>query len=109
MKLSDAIRLGAMLKPQGRGCLEMNGHSCALGAALDAIGHLGHQYGGQILREHWPYLETEVCGPLRLMGRLYRVIVDLNDDHGWTREQIADWVATVEPHVAQPETQAVTA
>ncbi len=25
------------------------------------------------------------------------MVIHLNDDHRWTREQIADWVATVEP------------
>jgi hypothetical protein len=29
--------------------------------------------------------------------------VHLNDDHRWTREQIADWVQTIEPPQASSE------
>lgn len=38
MKLSEAIRLGSMLKPQGRGHLLFEDKTCALGAACEADG-----------------------------------------------------------------------
>jgi len=40
MRLSDAIRLGAMLKPQAYGGFHFEGRTCAMGAALDACGRL---------------------------------------------------------------------
>jgi hypothetical protein len=96
MKLSEAIRLGAMLRPQGRiDFFSADGKSCALGAALEARG-IQHRIlatpaesdaiYGQLYR-WWPWLRV-----LSIDAITYR-----NDVEGWTREQIADWVATIEP------------
>ena len=38
MRLSEAIRLGAMIRPKARGRFLHNGASCAQGAALEAVG-----------------------------------------------------------------------
>ena len=38
MRLSEAIRLGAMIRPKPRGRFSHNGASCAQGAALEAQG-----------------------------------------------------------------------
>lgn len=38
MRLSEAIRLGAMLKPQGFGSYFRHGATCAMGAAIEAVG-----------------------------------------------------------------------
>lgn len=114
MKLSEAIRLGGMMKPQGRGSesLVSLDAPCALGGALQAIGK--QDEGCKAMKENWPF----TCQPAKCpcgvnhsrelqtwIGRLLfpawdsisDIIVVLNDDHGWTRNQIADWVETVEP------------
>jgi hypothetical protein len=101
MKLSEAIRLGAMLKPHTKDELLHNGSSCAVGAALDAIGELkgNTEREYQVAKETWPLLELVVSHPLHYEGEpaaLMSVIWTLNDSNGSTREAIADWVETVE-------------
>jgi hypothetical protein len=109
VKLSEAIRLGAMMKPQGfdgtgnRECPR----TCAFGAALDAV-------SGENVAEIWPWLRTlfdpcPVCADVSRPSyyESFGVIPHLNNDHRWTREQIADWVAEIEarstPVEAQPD------
>lgn len=113
MKLSEAIRLGSMLKPQGRRHLCAFKKTCALGAALDAIGQLdafrpepSDAYSQLI--EIWPVLSLSVSMPLNVpswMQRgddtLLKTIWLLNDSASWTREQIADLVASQEA-LAEP-------
>lgn len=107
MKLSEAIRLGAMLKPQGHGLLHVNGRTCALGAAYDAVGHLDeHSYGWRGLERDFPILLSLLKAPCPIptcQSPFWRdgqretwAIPHLNDYHRWTREQIADWVETIE-------------
>jgi hypothetical protein len=104
VNLSAAIRLGAMLKPQG-----FNSHdthaSCALRAAADAVGiddiltHSGPILNYVELTDRWPYLFTRVECPPEMGGgflELVKAIYLLNDAHHWTRERIADFVETVE-------------
>jgi hypothetical protein len=115
MRLSEAIRLGSMLKPQGRyelvgeveaprGLLNLRPSvlfTCALGAAADAIGvplfddTLDPE---DKLDETWPFLQSSGTCPAcqHPYKRTGSVVAHLNDDHGWTREAIADWVATIE-------------
>ncbi len=104
LKLSEAIRLGAMLAPQGwHALLDREGRTCALGAALAASGAITID----ALRELYPILEELYVGcPVDGYSRqpLSIMIVRLNDIFGWTREAIADWVATVEPAEAQATT-----
>lgn len=104
MKLSEAIRLGAMLKPQGFGVNSIKSDSpdtCALGAAADAVG-ITHDYAD--IYTAWPWTAKNCKSPFddRLLFRrdhedALSIIWKLNDVHRWTREQIADWVATIEP------------
>jgi hypothetical protein len=96
VRLSEAIRLGAMLKPQGFwSLLTADGHTCALGAALDAIGASPSHFD-EFLR--WPVLTSSVTHPVTgtWWVSAYGCIADLNDTHRWTREQIAGWVASIE-------------
>lgn len=96
MKLSEAIRLGAMMKPQGfagtgsRKCQE----TCAYGAALDAIS------SDESVSTHWPWLKTlypdPVWCPVCHLSCDVHIIPHLNNKHRWTRERIADWVETLE-------------
>lgn len=105
MKLSEAIRLGAMLKPQGVLFALRNGKTCALGAAMDAIGALPQRRWFKWLpvadlepaKARWPELNRIIRHPCSgRKWRLRRVIWDLNDIRGWSREQIADWVEQIE-------------
>lgn len=107
MKLSDAILLGAMSKPQGEGSRSSYSSAratCALGAAAFASGiDCGMSYE---FRARFPILSKMVVNPSTEAGtamRLYLVIMHLNDFAKWTRERIAAWVATLE---AQQEVQA---
>jgi hypothetical protein len=75
--------------------------SCALGAAVAA---------GWVLDD--PVLYTPVfcpvCGsandPIDAF-HLRDAVIHLNDDHRWTRDRIADFVATVEPGDSEPAVQ----
>ena len=95
LKLSEAIRLGSMLKPQGFRCgsARMGARqTCAFGAAQDAL--------GRVIGWDDPLtaiVTTQVCPSCG--GRQHSnlaVVIHLNDDHRWTREQIADWVEQFE-------------
>jgi hypothetical protein len=102
MKLSELMRLGSMLRPQGFGKLmTSDGRSCAFGAAMEVLGkdtNPGH------LEELWEIFDwtdegasrdcPAACGRKGIPGGL---ILHLNDDHRWTREKIADWVESIEP------------
>lgn len=99
LTLSEAMRLGAMLKPQGSWSNSIWGaETCALGAAADAIGLQEDSFVRMCgLSCAWPVLMLMTTDPVT--GRrntVTGVIWALNDHHHWTREQIADWVATVE-------------
>lgn len=109
MKLSEAMRLGAMLRPQGYGFYQTLGGSCAYGAAMEACGiPAGVQNGisDEPLRTLFPIsrrvatqcpactaAEWAACGDDRTVDG---IVPHLNDDHRWTREQIAAWVETIE-------------
>jgi len=108
MRLSDAIRLGAMLRPQGFERLFHQGHSCAIGAAFEA----GNVPAGTRDIELASFFDDVPLGcRLRCpqcaisftleLGKPSAVnlaigITHLNDIHRWPRERIADWVETLE-------------
>lgn len=99
MRLSEAIRLGAMLRPQAFGVIFDGSGTCALGAAYEAIGKL-HRMEECDAREDWPWLKNDKlvcpeCGGSPGFGPSV-ISAHLNDNHLWTREQIADWVETIE-------------
>lgn len=105
---SEAIREGAKLRPQAFGRLFTAQKSCALGAGVESL------FGGlppsaerynclhEMLRVY-PYLigvdadcprESLGCG--HVGHPIHSQISHLNDEHGWSREQIADWLETEE-------------
>ncbi len=94
LSLSEAMRLGAMLKPQGFGIWDTFRPevACALNAVRLAIG------GEMFLLDRFPILKTvtdcPVCGPEANCRTTLNVVIasHLNDDHRWTRERIADWI-----------------
>lgn len=103
MKLSEAIRLGAMLRPQVFGVTADDVGTCALGGALEAIGRGHLKYHDS--PTHWPVAGAVVVHPVQGYDHvLFGVARSLNDEHRWTREQIADWVETIEQQQDQPAT-----
>ncbi len=94
MKLSEAIRLGAMLHKQGfhewrtrDAVTSAVVATCALGAA-GAAGYFDvHRVPS------W----TADCPACCMTSSICTILAHINDQHRWTREKIADWVATVEP------------
>lgn len=106
MRLSEAIRLGAMLKPQAFDSWGSDHDSCAIGAAHDAIG-----IKRTAARSTTPWFDlyntTVLCpaGCNRRQRVLINAVTHLNDEHRWTREQIADWVEGIER--AQSQTDGV--
>jgi len=125
MKLSEAMMLGATLRPQARGSFYSRRFfglfgektSCALGAAYEAgnIQVVGFSPGAQTLdsrgsststlayqvpAEWWRIISaTYVCPacPKILVGS--EMIPHLNDHHRWSRQQIAEWVKLIEDGV----------
>ena len=101
MKLSEAIRLGSTMKPQGFGLGRSEDVACALDAAYLAQGVAAPD------SLNWPAEWLPVCqkrvpcpvcgfrksGPLPLVSV---IAICLNDTHRWTRERIADWVEVLE-------------
>ncbi len=91
-ELAEAIRRGSLLLPQAFGrCFEKNGEgvnigSCALGAAI-----MG---GFPVPNAHLPSQPRGLCPSC--VGTYGSILVQhLNDDHGWERERIADWLETL--------------
>lgn len=126
MKLSVAIRLGAMIRPQGRHAYLRHGKSCAVGAALEAIGvplkDLGndmfertseHEAAEEFARrpefKEWSQINAkanQVCPSCsKDQGSVTNAIVCLNNEHRWTRERIADWVESIESPALSPVAQ----
>ena len=103
MKLSEAILLGAMMSPQAFRALFRADGACALGAALLAVG-APQEPALRSVRNRWPWAVT-VSANCPRCGRscpVFGVITHLNDNHRWTRAQIAGWVARIEPAEACP-------
>lgn len=126
VRLSEAIRLGGTLKPQGFGNLYYEGKTCAWGAAFDAVGELQNVMSAydsigpfalfhalEEAHKHWTWCLTKVascpeCG--RSLTVEYVISICLGDKHHWTRERTADWVESIErglglwpAEAAQPE------
>jgi hypothetical protein len=87
LKLSQAIMIGAKIRPQVKHRAFAHGGSCALGAAFEGL------HGKPWPERDWgifPWSDV-LCdlGAHQISGEQ---IMSLNDTNGWTREQIADWV-----------------
>jgi hypothetical protein len=97
MKLSAAIRIGSMTTKQIKGNYSDGGNGrCALGAALDAAGIRvdNSVFIGRRLIEVFPIVIKPVKSPVgsNIFQELGPNVSTLNDDWGWSRERIADWV-----------------
>lgn len=93
MKLSEAIREGAKLRPQCRENYFSDEGSCALGAAMEAITGSASRSAMSVCDLSDKYLTHFDHPASDRRAELFTIIVQLNDDFRWTREQIADWVA----------------
>lgn len=113
-ELAKAIRLGSMRRPQCFGSyFDERGGSCALGAAYDGMYEMPREKRepGEIVPRNLERLfhcledvvkkcpETVVAPEVQCRKKLPlgAMIVHLNDDHGWTREQIAEWLSIGAP------------
>lgn len=116
MKLSEAIRLGAMSTPQtyGRMWSAVTGGTCALGAAYYAVDSAFLTKEKFRASDHFPILEKNpvVKIPVETLFNTYQkltdVIVFLNDRFYWSRERIADWVEIIEKEIELNEVQVIT-
>jgi hypothetical protein len=102
-ELADAILEGAKRRPQAFGSyFTWEGGSCALGAAFEGIHHLPEVIGPlhPRLERLFHCLEDIIRAcPVGCKKKLplASLIVHLNDDHLWTREQIAEWLKQEDP------------
>jgi len=109
LKLSEAIRLGALNGPQLFGVLfDRTGASCALGSALLAVAP--REGWGWDCRSKWdkvyrifPILTTIVprcpnvyCDRFWCPSTVHEMIVHLNNEHRLSRNVIAYWVESIE-------------
>ena len=96
MKLSEAIREGAKLRPQAYRDYFKEGGSCALGAAYEIThGQFEFQIGGSIsvqLDNDFPALNAPYVDHVLGEITIRHAITTRNDNLHWTREQIADWL-----------------
>ena len=110
LRLSEAIRLGAMMLPEVRGPIFDRKDNricaaCAIGSALYAVGTaddrerwLTRSGSVEELICFWPWTNERRMDPVRGVNfRIDSIIIDLFETAHWTREQIADWVETIEP------------
>lgn len=107
MLLHEAIRLGAMDTPQAFGKAFDGRGTCAAGAALHAIGRL-HARAATDYGQYWSVWHKVQNAPCPACGTTSdnrsKTIPHLNDEHRWTREQVADWVQTIECPAPDPYT-----
>ena len=107
MKLSEAIREGSKIRPQGYDFFQVwkgKLRSCALGAALEGAKLVRKPRGDEsqmemilLLYKTWPELDRQDVifncpADCKEKASLEGLIFRLSDHHKWTREQIADWV-----------------
>lgn len=102
MRLWKAILKGSKMKPQGWGVyFSSNGHSCALGAALDGTGKdcmsdVDYYIGKYFVKSFVISANCPTKCGAPFLNNVGSVIVHLNDRHLWTREAIAEWVRVQE-------------
>lgn len=102
-KLYEHIRLGAMILPH---CRDGNGETdernqmvsaCAFWTAAVSVGMSTADNDWGDVQEAFPFsLVDVVCPVCNTEIPCESAILDLNDRHSWTREQIADWLEPIE-------------
>ena len=92
IRYSEAIRLGAMLKPQGFGRRFFPEDSACANEAACLAANVPQIWDFSL---SWKKVACPVCEST--VENLATIVADhLNDRHRWTREAIADFVATIE-------------
>jgi hypothetical protein len=88
IKPSEAIRLGCLLAP--RQAFGRYGDGIEEACATKAM-HLGYGDAIRAATGYYPALRSLGC-PVCDQDGTYNRLAHLNDDHRWSREQIADWL-----------------
>jgi hypothetical protein len=107
MKLSEAMILGTGMTSETRWTfISSNGSCCALGAALWSKGHRRSNNGSEAIRE-WPWLSRidipcpachMLCESPTGDGSTVKFLIShLHFTERWSRQHIAEWIATIEP------------
>lgn len=116
MRLSEAIRLGAMLRPQEFSMVfRKHGDqycSCAIGAAAEAAGQEPNDDNeGLILAiKTWPILSTYArCPYTHTQEKIWSIIAYMNNRNRSTREAIACWVKELEDQMETPHEEPAVA
>ena len=106
IRLSDAIVLGSVTSRQIFGYLkDGNGDTCSWGSALSAIGtniEIGSKFPSAYgIPKEWLWCrETHVVSCLcrrYVVNNVSAMIMHLNDSHRLSCQEIAAWVASIEP------------
>ena len=102
MRLSEAIWIGAKLRPQAFNTEFDGTGTCAFGAAHEARGIEPHRLRTVLLPPEWQWVhhKSGICPGCGSHVPTVAAIISshLNDAHRWTRERISLWVTTIEPH-----------
>jgi hypothetical protein len=110
-ELADFIRDGARRRPEQAfgDYYQGKNASCALGAAYEAMYRLPLDANGKRPTRDldWFFDCLDMVRPCPGEGCKKRIflaaiLVHLNDDHRWTREQIAEWLSTAMPPRPKP-------
>jgi len=99
--IADAIECGAALTERATGHLQNEaGGTCAIGAAMVAVGIAPRKHLVRLLLNRFPQEISSVCpicerrirdyGPYQKLS----ILVHLNDNHEASREAIASWIRT---------------
>jgi hypothetical protein len=112
MRLSEAIRLGAMLGPQSFDKFydHKTQATCALGAAAQAVNtFLGEPLNAE---QRYPWSVKIISAYCPKCGGKFKcaaeVIIHLNDAHHWSRTRIADLVEVLELNFSVQESEALS-
>jgi uncharacterized Zn-finger protein len=96
LSLSQAIRLGSMLKPQCFGADRKDGGTCVRAAACDAVG-IDSWFDAPREWLNFSHDTEAVCPECGRQSYLSSIAAYcLNDAHRWSRERIADFIEQVE-------------
>lgn len=92
LKLSEALRLGAMATKQVFGRLGNLEETCAIGAANLGYGENPESQSVFAILSHAKADPCHLCDGGRGMNNMANLIIHMNDDHKVPREQIADYL-----------------
>lgn len=116
MKEYQAVLVECTLKSLGSGVgsVRMVWHTVGASYTMNIKGTQGTSYGnsGRLLSKALPALQVEVLSPCdehAWSSELEAVIIHLNDTHKWSREQIADWLDTLDLDLTFPVPEVIPA